>query len=150
MKRFKIILGFFLYALTIASAVYADGPDWVMFDPDYPKDFIDAKSITSPEKGIVRFWERAGNRKEKNTNGEETFAQYTLSEINCILKQGRDITWDRALEDQNTVEGVQARAKFLGATVEQQKFYPTQWESIEPNKHNYARYNFVCKGMQTK
>jgi len=150
MKKFKFILGFLVCTLTISLNVYADGPDWVMFDPAYPKDFIDAKSITSPEKGIVRFWERAGNRKEKNKKGKITFATYTLSETNCILKQYRDITCDMALEDQNTIEGAQARAEFLETTTKLQINPPTQWQSIEPNEHSYARYNFVCKGLGAK
>jgi hypothetical protein len=145
-----IILSLFLIVISIVTlpSANAEGPRWVIFDSDYPRDFIDANSITAPEKGIVRFWERAGNRMEKNKTGEITFAQYTLCEINCILKQHREIKWDMALEDQTSGEAMEARAKFLKSTTELQNQYPTRWENIEPNKHSYARYDFVCKAQE--
>jgi hypothetical protein len=129
-----------------------DEPKWVIFDPDYPQDFIDSNSITTPGKGIVRFWERAGERIQKDKNGKVYYAQYTLSEINCVLKQIRDIKWDCALEDQNTAEGMKARADHMKVVLEMkekaQLNYPTKWESIEPSKHDYARYNFVYKCLK--
>jgi hypothetical protein len=136
--------------MTILANARSEGPQWVVFDSDYPLDFIDANSIVLVQKGVVRFWERAGNRTWINKKGEIEFAQYTLNEMDCIRKQERGISWDKALEDQNTIEGIAARAKFLKATVNFQRNYPTGWKSFEPNKHNYACYNFVCKGMESK
>ncbi len=102
------------------------------------------------EKGIVRFWERAGNRVEWNNKGETVFASYTLSEINCLLKQDRRIRWEVALEDQNTIEGSRARYKFLDTITKSEMPFPTPWETIDPNKHSYARVDFVCKGSVSK
>ncbi len=106
--------------------------------------------MEASEEGIVSFWERTGNRTEKKRNGEITYAQYTLSEIDCRLKRQRDIRWDMALEDQNSVGGEKARATFLPSTAKFQEKLPTPWESIEPDRHNYAPYGFVCSGLQPK
>jgi hypothetical protein len=130
---------------------YAEGPDWVVFDSDFPRDFIDANSITSPEKGIVRFWERAGNRIEKTMKGKITYATYILTEMNCNLKQMRIINEDMALEEQSpNHQAIKARARFLESRTKLQVNYPTPWESIEPNMHSYARLNYICKTLQTK
>ena len=130
--------------------VPAQEPKWIIFDPGYPNDFIDSNSITASEEGIVSFWERTGNRTEKKQNGEITYAQYTLSEIDCRSKRHRDIRWDMALEDQNSAGGKKARATFLQSTVKLQKKLPTPWENIETDKHSYALYGFVCDGLQPK
>jgi hypothetical protein len=150
MKNHLLRNSFFIISLLCSINLQAqEGANWVVFDSDYPKDFIDSNSITLPEKGIVRFWERAGNRIEIDKNGKVIYAQYTLREINCALKQERGIKWDCALEDQNTTEGLKARADHMKVVLEvEQKLqlkYPTEWQNIEPNKHSYARYNFVCK-----
>jgi len=136
--------------LVITENIQAQGPKWVIFDPDYPNDFIDSNSITVSEDGIVSFWERAGNNIEKKQNGEITYAQYTLSEIDCRSKRYRDIRWDMALEDQNSVGAEKARATFLQSTAKLQKKLPTPWESMEADRHNYARYDSVCNGLQPK
>lgn len=150
MKRSFLTLTLLLLTLVITQNIQAQEPKWVIFDPDSPNDFIDANSMTVSEEGTVTFWERAGNRTEKKQNGEITYAQYTLSEIDCTLKRHRDIRWDMALEDQNTAGGKQARATFLRSTAELQKKLPTPWEPIESDRHNYARYDFVCSGLRVK
>jgi len=134
----------------MTEIVQAQEPNWIIFDPGYPNDFIDSNSITASEEGIVRFWERAGNRTEKKQNGEITYAQYTLSEIDCRSKRHRDIRWDMALEDQNSTEGKKARATFLQSTANLQKKLPTPWENIEADKHSYALYGFACDGLRPK
>jgi|SRR5208337_1673603 len=151
MKNLRFIPIFFIITLFVWINAFAqDGPKWIAFDPDYPKDYIDINSITKVDKGIVRFWERAGDRIQKNTDGKTTFAQYTLSEMNCTLKQIRGLRWEMALEDKNTIEGNKARAYFYKQTAQLQEKYPSTWETIEPDKHSYMRYNFVCKESQSK
>jgi hypothetical protein len=150
MKGVFLNLILLLLFLGITENIQAQEPKWVIFDHDYPNDFIDVNSMTASEDGIIRFWERAGNRTEKKPNGEITYAQYTLSEIDCRSKQQRDITWEMALEDQNSVGGQKARTTFLQSTAKLQEKLPTPWESIEPDRHNYARYDFVCSGLQPK
>jgi len=151
MIKFRISPIFFVVTLVICINAYAqDAPKWVAFDPDYPKDYIDVNSITPLNKGVVRFWGRAGDRTQKNADGKTTYAQYTLSEMNCTLKQRRDLRWEMALEDQNSIDGIKARSHFYKHTASTQDQYPSPWESIEPNKHSYMRYNFVCKECQSK
>jgi hypothetical protein len=106
--------------------------------------------MAASEDGIISFCKRAGNRTEKRQNGEITYAQYTLSEIDCRSKRQRYIRWNMALEDQNTGGGEKARATFLQSTAKLQKKLPTPWESIEPDRHKYARYVFICSGLQPK
>jgi hypothetical protein len=151
MKKLCFIPIFSIITLFVWINAYAqDGPKWIAFDPDYPKDYIDINSITKFDKGVVRFWERAGDRIQKNASGKTTFAQYTLREMNCTLKQIRNLKWKMALEDQNTKEGVKALADFLKQAAQIQANYPSPWETIEPDKHSYIRYNFVCKEFQSK
>jgi hypothetical protein len=150
MRLLKLSLMCLVFTMTILINAYSEGPQWVVFDADYPLDFIDANSVVLVAKRVVRFWERAGNRTWTTKKGETEFAQYTLNEMNCIKKQERGISWDKALEDQNTVDGMKARTNFLKSTENFQSNYLTRWESIEPNKHSYARYKFVCKGMESK
>ena len=147
-KFFNFIFPFLLLGIT--ENIQAQEPKWVSFDSAYPNDFIDVNSTAASEDGIIRFWERVGNRTEKRPNGEITYAQYTLIEIDCRSKQQREIRWDMALEDQNSVEGKKARATFLQSTAKLQQKLPTPWESIPPDRHNYARYDFVCSGLQPK
>jgi hypothetical protein len=128
----------------ISGPAYSEEPTWKIFDQDYPHDYIDTASITSPEKGIMRFWERAGDQLEVR-NGKTIYPTYNLEEINCSLRTQRQLRWDMALEAQTTPEGMKARSKFLEETVKLQGNYPSTWESFEPNKHNYARHDFVCK-----
>ena len=45
-----------------------------------------------------------------------------------------------ALEDQQTAAGMKARAHFMGLMLQN---YPSPWESIDPNKHSYARLDYV-------
>lgn len=125
---------------------YAEGPKWEIFDLNYPLDYIDVLSITNQEKDIVRFWERAGGMSEEKSKNK-VYPQYTLEEINCRLRTQRTLRWDMALEDQKTSEGMEARAKFLESTSKLQNNYPSPWESLEPDKHSYARYDFVCKKL---
>jgi hypothetical protein len=150
MKKGVLNLILLFLFLAITENIQAQEPKWVIFDPDYPNDFIDAHSMAVSEGGIITFWERAGNRTEKKQNGEITYAQYTLNEIDCMSKRHRDIRWDMALEDQNTEGGEKARATFLQSTAKLQKKLPTSWEGIEPDRHNYAHYDFVCNGLQPK
>ena len=125
------------------EAKTAVGPKWEIFDSEYSHDFIDTSSFTYPEKGIVRFWERAGD-KPKKLHGRVFYPMYTLTEINCQSRTLRHLNWDVAVEHQNTPEGIAARAKFR-QYLEFQNICPSPWESIEPGKHNYARYDFVCQ-----
>jgi hypothetical protein len=134
-----------LISLTFMNVAQAQEANWVIFDPAYPLDFIDVNSITSPTKGIIRFWERGGLHSSINKNGDTVFAMYSLTEINVKLKQIRTLKCEMALEDQATLQGIEAKAKFIQGSSEILKNYPTQWESLEPDKHSYARYNFVCK-----
>jgi hypothetical protein len=126
-----------------APLALATGPQWVLFDPKMPQDFIDVTSITSPSADIVRFWERGGVRPARGS--AEGYPQYTLSEINCKQRTHRELQWDAALEDQDTPAGMAARAKFLKSLgdVAGTQEDPT-WESIEPNEHSCARLDFVC------
>lgn len=126
----------------VKEAKTAVGPKWEIFDPEYSHDFIDTSSFTYPEKGIVRFWERAGD-KPKKLHGKVFYPMYTLAEINCQSRTLRHLNWDVAVEDQNTPEGIAARAKFL-QYLEFQNIGPSPWERTKPEKHSYARYDFVC------
>jgi hypothetical protein len=130
-------------ASILASGTLAANPSWQVFDAAYPQDFIDALSKTFQSKGIVRFWERAGAGRYVQ-DGNTKYPSYTLTEINCVKRIFRDLKWDYALEDQLTPEGIAARAKFMQSTLELQKGLPSAWDSIEPDKHSYARFNFVC------
>ena len=150
MNTFFLNLILILLSLVITENIQAQEHKWVIFDPDHPDDFIDANSMEASEDGIVRFWEREGNRVEKTQNGEMAYAQYTLREIDCRSKRQRDIRWDMALEDQNSVGGKKARATFLRSTAKLQNKLPTPWKSIETDRHNYARYDFVCGGLVAK
>lgn len=151
MKRLSFGLIFFAFSLIICINGYAQNePKWIAFNPDFPKDYIDINSITPPNNGVVIFWERAGDRIRKNAEGKTIYPTYTLNEMNCRLKEVRVLKWEMALEDQNTQEGIKARADFLKHTATLQKSYPSAWESIEPNKHCYMRYNFVCKESQKR
>jgi hypothetical protein len=50
------------------------------------------------------------------------------------------------LEDQNTAAGMDARAKFLRVLADTPGARAlSAWESFEPNKHSYARRDFVCQ-----
>ena len=147
-KFFNFVLPFLLLGIT--ENIQAQEPKWVIFDSAYPSDFIDVNSMKASGEGIISFWERTGNRTEKKQNGEITYAQYTLSEIDCRSKRHRDIRWDMALEDQNSVGGEKARGTFLQSTVKLQKKLPTPWERIEADRHSYALYDFVCNGLQPK
>lgn len=130
-------------AVFVARSVLATEASWQVFDPAFPEDFIDKTSITHPAKDIVRFWERAHAGRYVD-RGKVLFPNYTLTEINCAQRTSRALKWDSALEDQ-TPEGLAARAAFMNSTLPLQIKYPTEWESIEPNKHSYARFDFVCK-----
>jgi hypothetical protein len=141
-KRHLCVASLFVSTIAAASA-----PQWVAFDEKWPEDFIDAASITSPAPNVVRFWERAGARPP--TGSKATYPQYTLTEINCKQRTTRDIRWDAALEDQNTVAGMEARAKFLKVLAETPGArQPSAWESIEPNENSYARRDFVCQLLE--
>ena len=155
MKSIFLSLILCISFLVITVDVYAEGPKWVVFDPEYSQDYIDVNSITYPEKGIVRFWERAGEKHYEK--GKVVYPQYSLIEMHCQLRTSRSLRWDMALEDQNTAQGVEARMKFiesmtkaLGYDPTTPEREPTPWKSIEPNKHSYARYDFVCRGLQNK
>jgi len=126
----------------VKEAKNAAEPKWEIFDPEYSHDFIDTSSFTYPEKGIARFWERAGD-KPKKLHGKVFYPMYTLAEINCQSRTLRHLNWDVAVEDQNTPEGIAARAKFL-QYLQFQNICPSPWERIKPEKHSYARYDFVC------
>jgi hypothetical protein len=134
-------------SLFVATTAAASAPQWIAFDDKLPHDFIDAASITSPAPNIVRFWERAGTR--PLAGSKEPYPQYTLAEINCKQRTSRDIRWDAALEDQSTVAGMEARAKFLKVIARSAGAKtPSPWESIEPNEHSYARRDFVCQMIE--
>ncbi len=137
-----------LLVLVITEDIQAQDPKWVIFDPDYPNDLIDANSLAASEDGIISFWERAGNRTKEKQNGEIPYAQYILREIDCPSKRHRDIRRGMALEDQNP-EGETARTTFPQSAKLPEKL-PTPWKGIEPDKHDYARYDFVCNGLQPK
>src|ERR1700721_1922021 len=132
-----------LCASILATGTLAAEPSWQVFDAAYPQDFIDALSITFQSKRIVRFWERAGAGLYVQ-GGNTKYPSYTLTEINCAKRTYRDLKWDYALEDQLAPAGIAARAKFMQSTLELQKGLPSAWDSIEPNKHNYARLTYVC------
>jgi len=134
-------------ASVIAHGAIAAEPTWQVFDTAYPEDFIDKTSITHPSKNIVRFWERAHAGRHVE-NGKVWFPSYTLTEINCAQRTSRDLKWDSALEDKSP-EGLAARAEFMKSTLPFQKNYPSDWQSIEPNKHSYARLDFVCTKSST-
>ncbi|HEY2783045.1 MAG TPA: hypothetical protein VGI90_19875 [Steroidobacteraceae bacterium] len=134
-----------LAVLTMSPLALAqEAPSWVAFDAKYPGDFIDSKSIVSPSNGIVRFWERAGFAREVSSDGKIGYAQYTLVEMNCSLKQSRVIKWEYALEE-HTAAAMAARAKFYKSMAGMKIDYPTAWESIEPVPHAYALHDFVCR-----
>lgn len=140
----KILLALIISALStiISSNLYADGPNWVIFDHNTQTNYIDNNSITVIDNGIIRYWERIGDRVKE---GEDRVPTYTLFEINCTLKTFRIIQSNIALEDKNTAEGKEYRTKLSGLFSELNKGYPSAWESIEPNEHGYARYNYICK-----
>ena len=134
--REKIVRrAFFALAMVATSLIaFAGSPSWEVFDPDYPQDYVDTLSIKSQGGSVVRFWERAGTGREER-QGKVTFPSYTLTEMNCSKRAFRDLKWDYALEFLQTPEGMLARSNFLKSTQQLQKNYPSDWESIEPNKH---------------
>jgi hypothetical protein len=75
-----------------------------------------------------------------------------LSRITVIEAVPAAASWNSralALEDQNTVAGMEARAKFLKVLAETPGArQPSAWESIEPNEHSYARRDFVCQLLE--
>jgi len=75
--------------------------------------------------------------------GGIAYSMYTLVEINCQSRTIRHLHGDVAVEHQDTPEGIAAKAKFL-QYLEFRDIWPLPWESIEPDKHSYARYDFVC------
>lgn len=136
-------------AALIAQISHAGDPSWYVFDAAYPEDAIDRLSVTFQNPTTVRFWERAGIE-HMDRNGQLVYPTYTLTEIDCAKRTYRDLKWASALEAQGTPAGMAARAKFLAATQEMQKQYPSTWESIEPTKHSYARLDFVCAKSSSK
>lgn len=146
---------FLASSMFITSSGHAQEPKWVIFDPDYPHDYIDVTSISYPKKSIARFWEKAGEKHEQK--GKIIYPQYNLMEINCQERTSRSLRWNMALGDQNSIQGREARMKFieswtkaLGYDPTSPKREPTPWRSIDSNKHSYARFDFVCKGLNDK
>jgi hypothetical protein len=106
MGKYQLVLCA-LTSLTISWTAIAVPGQGVCFDPTYPEDFIDTRSIVHIDKSVVRFWERAGGY--PNGDGPDLkFPQYTMAamtEINCATHVSRDLRWEMALEAETNPAG---------------------------------------------